>query len=289
MLQLFVWLFIPMTVCGEVLTKYKQCSDWSRTHLELLQDANSLDSIIKFDKPTDLLDMTCNFNYLGQIRFLKFYSTSTNFILGNDFYKYNLFNSFKYSADLYILVYNIKGFNLNPTHSPIGKLKSNFDMTEFWSASFVFYVNETTLLTKEMCTQKNFKITRLQNIFGFSYSISFYRRISYSKRVCPFVFFQSVQYKMSFNEITNSLIYKNQLEFLDMDFNEGNHKSSALITVELGIAYEEITHRLLNKHLFKFINNLYVTGMVYAIQIDLFDSFIEIKLIYLRLDDFPKN
>ena len=286
MLQLFVWFFIPTLVCGEILTKYNQCSDWSRTHLELLQDDNSLDSIIKFDKPTDLLDMTCNFNYIGKIRYLKFYSTSTNFILGNEFYKYNLFNSFKYSANLYILIYNTKGFNLNPTYSPIGKLKTDFDMTEFWSASFVFYVNETTLLTKEMCTQKNFESTRLQNIFGFSYSISFYNRISYSRRVCPFVFFHSVQYKISFNEITNSLIYKNQLEFLDVDFIEDDQKSSALITVELGIAYEEITHRLLNKHLFKFINGLYVTGMIYDIQIDLFASFFKIRLIYLRLDDF---
>ena len=207
--------------------------------------------------------------------------------MGNDFLQKDFFSSFKYfySNNLYLFVYNIKGFDLSPMESP-SMSESRIDMIEFWRTSFVFYVNKSTVLTKEMCTLKTFQQKNLQNFFSFAYIVSFYSRISYSTEVCPYVFFYSAQHKISFRGITNSLLYKNQLGFMDVDSDRDTLKYSNLAIVELEVIYEEITHKLLNKLVFKRIHGLYLTGIVYNIQAELFASFSQVKIIYLCLDDF---
>ena len=74
---------------------------------------------------------------------------------------------------------------------------------------------------------------------------------------------------MSFFGISNSLIYKNQLGFTDA----ANLDMLYYLELTLDVAYEKINLKLVNKHVFKYVNNLTLMGNFYDIDHDLFRYF----------------
>ena len=53
-----------------------------------------------------------------------------------------------------------------------------------------------------------------------------------------------------------------------------------LISLTLGVAYQEINLKLINKHVFKDIKILILLGIIYNIETNLFQHFIKIKTIF---------
>jgi len=86
----------------------------------------------------------------------------------------------------------------------------NFD-----SVNFEFYLNKSSN-TKEMCKHENFFRKQIEYFwpmrnFFFNYDVS------YSSQVCPYTFLNSHLINFGLSTITNSLIFKNRLEFMDKD------------------------------------------------------------------------
>jgi hypothetical protein len=103
----------------------------------------------------------------------------------------------------------------------------------------------------------------------------------YFKKICPYIFLNTYVNRLTFNDISNSLIMKNQLEFLDVD--DDDLSNSNLIFLSVVLVYENVTSRLINPQVFKYMEILYITGVLNDIQMDLFSFFDKIKLISINL------
>ena len=88
------------------------------------------------------------------------------------------------------------------------------------------------------------------------------------------------------DQITNSLIYKNRLEFIEINkpdyFYLNNNEFNNLI---LSCTYENITLKLLNKFVFKYVGEIYITGIISGIQTDLFLHFKNLKVMTIGAEN----
>ena len=88
-------------------------------------------------------------------------------------------------------------------------------------------------------------------------------------------------------QITNSLIFKNRLEFLNINETaEYDMRLERLDLLRLSVAYEEITLNMVNKHVFKHMKYLHLFGIIEFIEIELFAHFKKIKYISISPQNF---
>jgi len=85
----------------------------------------------------------------------------------------------------------------------------------FLDVKFDFYLNNT-FITKDLCVRKNFPSKTMEYFWPMKW-ITFTQNVFCSQSVCPYVFLNSRLERISFYEITKSLIYKNQLEFIEIE------------------------------------------------------------------------
>ena len=86
-----------------------------------------------------------------------------------------------------------------------------------------------------------------------------------------------------FNHISNSYIYKNQLEFLSVNESE-DFSMPNVRELTVYVAYEYITTRLIDKNVFKNVVRMHLNGYFYGIQADLFEGFTHLKQVHLSAD-----
>jgi hypothetical protein len=181
-----------------------------------------------------------------------------------------------------IAFYKIKGFNFKENSAYFGYYYDYEIAIE--EGRFDFYINKK-LISKDFCKTKNFNSKF--DIFGPILNLNVYSLTKFGKNTCPLVFKNSKLRRLSLNQISNSLILKNQLEFTDINktdlFSLNNHDFKYL---NLGMAYESLNSRLLNKHVFKFINTFVIWGVVDGIESDLFKNFKNLKLLCLNVQNF---
>ena len=111
----------------------------------------------------------------------------------------------------------------------------------------------------------------------------YFTHVDYTSQVCPYVFMRSPFKSIHFNQISNSLIFKNQLEFLPINEPDDLYLPN-FRDVTLCVAYERITFRLFNKNVFKKVVKLHLEGFFYGIQVDVFEGLNQIKEIHLQID-----
>ena len=261
-----------------------ECDKWKKAHLNLvkslyLEYGNT--ALVTF-KEIQQLNISCGqLNNLDfNISFLGLLPTENHFLLDLNFNIRSLVSSFLFN-DNYILVamHNLKGFNLNDQISDTMIVEHNIDSFMFKNSYFDFYMNATQLITKELCVRSNFEHSPVFNV-GESWSFTGF----YSKNVCTFVFMKSTFTDISFYEISNSFIYKNQLEFLSI--NESDHFDLPnLVSLSLFVSYEHITSRLVNTNMFKHLRTIYLIGYFYDIQADLFVDFKRLKVAHIEADN----
>ncbi len=184
-----------------------------------------------------------------------------------------------------ILLSNIIGFNQNQYVKKTAFVElSNYEIF-FYNGNFQFYLNKS-LISKQMCKYDNF--IKKQISYFFSLKNIFFSDTSYSDQVCPFVFLNANLDNLCFLQITNSLIFKNRLMFMDLD---ERHNSSVdlhiknLQSLELNIIFEDLTAKILCPLVFKDLRILLLSGSFYSIQKDLFLSFTKIETISLKIDN----
>ena len=172
-------------------------------------------------------------------------------------------------------IHNLKGFNINNNKHLVER---NIDSFFVYDSYFDFYLNNTQLITPELCVRSNFENT----LFNLGETMAF-SNVFYSKNVCPYVFLNSTFKYITFYQISRSFIFMNQLEFMPINKTEDLHLPN-IQTLTVNVAYEHISSRLINPNIFKDVVVVYLQGYFYDIQEDLFEGFAHLKEIYILAD-----
>jgi hypothetical protein len=192
----------------------------------------------------------------------------------------HLFNFMKAPNDApNILVRNIKGFDQNSFHKYSNFAITNYEIY-FSSVNFEFYLN-STLITKDMCNYANFNEKPI-NFFWAMTKIIFSYEVSYTSPICPYVFVNSQVVILGMYEITNSFIFKNRLEFINVDDDISTLNGPSYLVIN--IVFEELTTKILCPRVFKNLQFFSVNGAPSKIQSNLFEPFKKIEYILFTMD-----
>jgi hypothetical protein len=285
---LIIYLFTLTFVQNDI----EKCEIWMNNHLINSSEIHGHDLkllIVKIDELSDLtLDVKCD-KFDLKTGILKVYATK-KILLDNGFDFGNLINLFSYVSDKPQLVQfqNLKGFNQNLLKLKVNKFDRNAIPHELININFDFYQNET-LVTQDTCVQRNFD-TKMKSFFG-SITIMELSNVNYNTKVCPFVFMNTNLKSLDFSQITNSLIFMNRLEFLNINLNQSKDydiQTKSLTNLKLSVSYESITLSNLNRYAFKNVKYLFLHGYVESIEKDLFYYFKQIRLIYICIENFSQ-
>ena len=177
-----------------------------------------------------------------------------------------------------IFFQNIKGFNQKSFNKYIKYINpyANNYVVYFNNLDFKFYLNESPI-TKDVCFKSYFD-QKSTNVFGSLKKLFFGDKIFYSKEICPFVFMNTLLTELHLYQIINSLIFKNQLEFLEINETESfDLKTQNLFLLRVQVVFDAISLRLINRFVFRNVVVLYITGQIFDIQSDLFTVIKKVK------------
>ena len=185
-----------------------------------------------------------------------------------------------------IQINSILGFNQYEN-----RVKENFDHHKKYEfnldkVKFDFYLNKT-LITRETCRHENFYGKQIEYFWPMR-SVFFNNEVSYSRPVCPYAFLNSRLLQLGLHQITNSFIYKNRLEFLNIDHEIPSHIGLNILYLwylEITIRLEELSSKILYPLIFKHITHLSITGSPTLIQANLFENFTDINFVAIHFDN----
>ena len=261
-----------------------KCEMWQRDHVFNTTERhyyNKTSIIIRF-KSFSELSIKCH-RLRFKIEMLKFYAERDLFI-NSDMDIRNMLRLFEFVDDQMIEFMNVRGFNYVTGKAPV-----NFDMINymayFHELIFEFFIDER-LVTKEVCFTFNFANNRT-NFFGSLRNLVLAEYTRYTKAICPYVFLNTRLVQLSMYGITNSLLLKNQVSFVDINqTSEFDLHTFELNFVQITVAYEEITLKIINKYVFKHMHVFFMSGLITRIQPDLFSYFKEVNSINIKADNF---
>jgi hypothetical protein len=248
-----VFLFMSLLI-KETLTD--NCTEWSKKHIfnsTEFHQSNQVFTFLKLDSTLDLnKESILCIDVLKKIRdtYLKVFF-SENVLFDNDF---DFWRDFV-GKDL-ILIQNVKGFNQNvlkKKRKTLTNIPYFGGFIDFVNVNFDFYQNGTRL-TEEKCKRENFD-PNLLSFFGTMEIIVLDDNVFYNNKICPFVFINTNLFLLALHRITNSLIFQNRLEFLDITESDKEDiidlDTNELQTYKMIVYYEEISLKNVNKHIFK--------------------------------------
>ena len=261
-----------------------ECNSWFKKYTKYLNVHNRTSSQIQYKYVSQLMP-NCTSNEKIPVEDLRFLAMHNKILLSNDMdvrrvLKFFDLQSLPTEQDIALCDFN--GLNVIPN----SKSKDHGLFTlNFLNFKFNFYFHKTTRITRDFCRlNKNLFVN--QSMFDWS-KRCYFEKSYFSKEVCPYVFMNSRLVELLMSDITNSLIYKNQIEFVDINetanFSLNAHFLRGLV---IKVAFVKIDHKLVNKHVFKNLQWLTVIGNMYDFQTDLFASFKSIKWIQFELDNY---
>ena len=282
-----VYYLIIFTVSSDRISQswpnYK-CQSWSQKHIFISTERhyyNITSPLIKFSD-FDELNVRCpRFNKQEQV-LLTLYATR-RLMLDNSVDLRDLLKMFVFSPKISItlMFMNIKGFNQKSEHY-IGDYLYMFDVN-IVDLDFQFYKNDT-LIDASTC-QKDFFEVNITNFFGSIRTLYLDERITYSKSVCPYVFMNTQLKDIAFYQMSNSLIFKNQLEFLDINENDVDLRTEELRYLQFTLNFDTLSLKLINKHVFKNLMVLYFAGIIYSVEDGLFNHLRKLRLVIVSVDN----
>ena len=218
---------------------------------------------------------------------VKFYTFKLELFYESIFDLQNILNMFDlhlYTSDrIKIGFQNFAGFNFNSNFIGNNQFTLNRYAIQFFESKFAFYLNRK-LVTKETCKWENFFEKSI--FFGSIINIFFDEYTLYDSKICPYVFHNTQITNLALKNIANSFIFKNSLEFFDFENLKVNKVSIStyIQSLSLSLCFTRINSHLINKYVFKNLVNLYLIGIIYDIEADLFKNFKQIKFISLQSD-----
>ena len=188
-----------------------------------------------------------------------------------------------------ILVRNILGFNqyvnITKADKEMHRL-ANVDVY-FNNVNFDFYLNNT-LITRETCQKENFYSKQINYFWPMS-NVFFNYDILYTRPVCPYIFLNSRLIHLGLFQITNSLIFKNRLEFINIDADMTTVKIGlnmhGLLELEINLIFEDLSEKNLCPHIFKSLKYLQIIGSLNQIQTNLFESYTQLDYVIFTIDN----
>ena len=188
----------------------------------------------------------------------------------------NLASKFNFVNESIVLVSLLHGFSLN-FEAQVAPTQLQIDILTFSYGNFYFYFNNTIPLNKENCAREFFVGSPFTNVLSLYFS-----KMYYSTNVCPYVFLDSTVSEVRFSDISDSLIYKNRLEFLRLNASDLTIRSLSTLVVQ--VEYIVINDKIISKDLFSHVQLISLCGYIYDIQSDVFASFKNLKMIIIQSD-----
>ena len=268
----------------------EQCTIWSKKHIFNTSNTHYLNmtSILVEFKSFDELNVSVCANLSYRVEILRMYPYD-HLMLDNSLDISQFLKKFQFPEKKvkFLVLYNIKGFTQATNKSTLIHNELSDFVVSLEDSYFDFYFDGRRRINRELCIKSNFN-RRSTHFFGSMKSLFMTNSPFYSKSVCPYVFANTNLQQVAFFQISNSLIYKNQLTFLDINETHQFDLNVNIKKVLLNLAYEKVSTEIINKHVFKYLQFLDLTGIVYGIQSDLFSHFTKIKLIILNIDNFQE-
>ena len=175
----------------------------------------------------------------------------------------------------------LKGIDVN-TDSTF-HLNTNFILNKIFidiSYSKLTFFSNSDLIDIELCfnfdaNSPNF-LTETSNLVLRNYNI-------FNTKICPYVFNNSDLNTLVINQISSSFLNRNQLEFVDV---KKEDMVSNVNNLFLRVDYDELSLKILNKNVFRFLKTLCVSEVLYGIEPSLFKNFQYLSKISLVLYNF---
>ena len=160
------------------------CKHWFATHMYQTKDFDYYGTFVVRIKYRNADDLKINCTNPAmpdqQITILSMYpEKSGRMLFNNDFYFKQLVASFNFSEIRRVSYHNLHGF-ISMYPYALYQLDNLF----VCNSKFDFYLNETTLITRELCVLSNFN----QSGVFTGLTILYMHNTDYSMPVCPYVF-----------------------------------------------------------------------------------------------------
>jgi hypothetical protein len=248
-----------------------------------------MDTFIKFDDFSQLKDNSCKRVKYSVKKVIKLYAEKRVLLPSNlDIQK--VLRMFYVETNGLILIQNIQGFNHQLDKNRTISLPSNLSpyVMVFTDVDFAFYFNQT-LINEAMCNSNisyYFHEHTPINYFSSIKTLLFNERIFYSSKVCPYAFMNTKLAMLTLSQITNSFIFKNRLEFIDVNSTSSDDLNiKNLKKFDVNIFFEDLTLKIVNRNVFQNIKILIVHGILLQMQPNLLDYFQNLSVVTLHLDN----
>ncbi len=265
-----------------------ECEKWKNDHIFLAEDfhfKNMSFAFVKIDKLKDLnIRNNCKPSEYN-IEYLKIFANK-NILINNDLNIDSVLKIINRTfSKMNVLFQNVKGFNEKSQLENGSEKRWNNRIISFQMKNVIFdFYRKRKFISIQDCSGENFGPKT--SFFGSLEKLILLGETFYNNKICPYVFMNTKLQSLFLNDISNSLIFKNKLEFLstnetkDFDMNIKN-----LFLLNLHLYFEAITLANLNPLVFKTITHLLIEGNLEYIDENLFESFTMIKYISIKSDE----
>ena len=262
-----------------------ECETWKNEHIFLAQDVhfyNKTFAFVKIDTSEQLnINTQCQPTEYD-IEVLKIFAKKP-ILLDNDLNLTDIVTMFNRTY-VDVVFQNVKGFNKNHKHfDKINQKSPNKIRSIQMNNVIVDFYLKGNLLSNKNCSSENFDANT--NYFGRINTLLLLGSVIYNNPICPFVFLNTKLQQLHLCEISNSLLFRNRLEFLDINETKTfKKKTKSLNFLTLDLYSDVITLNNLNPFVFKSLKYLLLQGNLASIDKNLFENFKEISSISINSD-----
>jgi hypothetical protein len=290
MVVFFTRLLTSLSLEINLTLEYDECEIWVNKHVYFAKEIHFYNTTVAFVKIDTLndLNVTTQCSPRGyNIQNLKIFANK-NILFDNDLDLtgvINIFNSSKYYNDVWLQ--NVDGFNKNNRELSVEKEAALFrlyDITVFEITNVIFdFYQQDILLGDDKCKRENFDSKT--NFFGQLKGLLLTFNVFFNNKICPYVFLNTKLVRLDLYEISDSLLFMNRLEFLNINETTNFNINNKLVYINFYVYNGQISLVNLNPFAFKPLKYLVIKGNLEGFDEDLFENFKEISFISVKSDD----
>ena len=116
-------------------------------------------------------------------------------------------------------------------------------------------------------------------------SISF-EKVTFSHHICPLIFNNSKVLEITFDDLTNSFLTRNELKFVPLNANLTFQAS--IFMSHFYVYYSSLDFNMLNQHLFKNVREISFHHILMNIEMGVLNSLVNLKNIDFKLDNYKQ-
>ena len=196
------------------------------------------------------------------------------------------FNIGKHTTIKALLFQNILGFNFNSANVSLYLAHQDFEIFFTQTCFDVYFHNQ--LIDEEMCHMDRLENLNI-NIFGSITLLSFEENTFYKNKLCPYVFVNTYLRKLAFSFLSESFIFKNKLEFLQLNTTSNIFLNRFLTQLSLNVYNYNLDSILLERNVFKNVLNLFLQGSLCRVDANVFAQLSNLRFIKITISSSLKD